>query len=104
MSRHSLVFAWAVVLLLIVTGSAAAQTPTPTPTPAAANTPETTDIEMKSFERLEWRNIGPAYMSGRVADVEGVPGNPDVVYVASASGGLWKTMNAGVTWSPIFER
>jgi hypothetical protein len=81
---------------------APAQTPTPTPVPA--QTPETTDIEQKSFERLEWRNIGPAYMSGRVADVEGVPGNPYLVYVASASGGLWKTTNGGVSWRPVFER
>jgi photosystem II stability/assembly factor-like uncharacterized protein len=56
-----------------------------------------------AFERLEWRSIGPANMGGRVADVEGIPGNPNVVYVASASGGLWKTVNAGVTWKPIFE-
>ena len=38
------------------------------------------------------------------ADVEGVPGDPNVVYVASASGGLWKTTNGGVKWTPIFER
>lgn len=57
-----------------------------------------------AFSRLEWRSIGPANMGGRVADVEGVPGNPNVVYVASASGGLWKTTNGGVTWKPIFER
>src|SRR5215213_11009028 len=57
-----------------------------------------------AFSRLEWRSIGPANMGGRVADVEGIPGDPNVVYVASASGGLWKTTNAGVTWKPIFER
>src|SRR5262245_27038628 len=53
---------------------------------------------------LEWRSIGPANMGGRVADVEGVPGDPNIVYVASASGGLWKTTNGGTTWKPIFER
>src|SRR5678816_3641023 len=58
----------------------------------------------ESFSRLEWRSIGPANMGGRIADVEGVPGDPDVVYVASGSGGLWKTANGGVTWKPIFER
>ena len=57
-----------------------------------------------AFGRLEWRSIGPANMGGRIADVEGVPGDPNVVYVASASGGLWKTTNAGVTWKPIFDR
>ena len=57
-----------------------------------------------AFSRLEWRSIGPAIMGGRIADVEGVPGDPNVVYVASASGGLWKTTNGGVKWTPIFER
>jgi photosystem II stability/assembly factor-like uncharacterized protein len=58
----------------------------------------------EAFGRLEYRSIGPAIMGGRIADVEGVPGDPNVVYVASASGGLWKTTNGGVTWKPIFER
>ncbi len=57
-----------------------------------------------AFSRLEWRSIGPANMGGRAVDVEGVPGNPNVVYAATASGGLWKTTNGGVTWKPIFER
>ena len=58
----------------------------------------------EAFSRLEYRSIGPAIMGGRIADVEGVPGDANVVYVASASGGLWKTINGGVTWKPIFER
>ena len=57
-----------------------------------------------AFSRLEWRSIGPANMGGRVADVEGVAGDPNIVYVASASGGLCKTTNGGTTWKPIFER
>jgi photosystem II stability/assembly factor-like uncharacterized protein len=57
-----------------------------------------------AFSGLEWRSIGPANMGGRTADVEGVPGDANVVYVATASGGLWKTINGGVTWKPIFER
>ncbi len=60
--------------------------------------------ETKNFERLEWRSIGPAIFAGRVTDVEGVPGNPRILYVASASGGLWKTINGGITWLPVFER
>src|SRR5437762_2555872 len=77
------------------------QTATPTPTPESPGD-ETTAV--KSFERLEWRNIGPANMGGRIADVEGVPGNPNLVYVATASGGLFKTTNGGVKWTPVFER
>src|SRR5215211_1962058 len=68
----------------------------PTPTPAQ---PEDASTETKSFERLEWRSIGPANMGGRVADIEGVNGNANVVYVATASGGLFKTTNGGVRWT-----
>ncbi|HEV2762885.1 MAG TPA: hypothetical protein VGV38_07820, partial [Pyrinomonadaceae bacterium] len=82
--------------------SAAAQQPTPTQTPEAR--PEDASLEMKVFERLEWRNVGPGNMGGRVADVEGVPGNPHLVYVASASGGLWKTTNGGTRWTSVFDR
>lgn len=56
------------------------------------------------FANLEWRALGPVNMSGRVADVEGVAGDPNTVYVGTASGGIWKTVNAGMTFSPIFDR
>jgi len=42
-------------------------------------------------------------MVGRVTDIEGVPGNPNIVYVGSASGGVWKTEDGGITWQPIFD-
>lgn len=61
-------------------------------------------VNTEVFQQLEWRSIGPANMGGRVADIEGVPGDPNVVYVGSASGGILKTTNGGVTWTPIFER
>jgi len=61
-------------------------------------------IDVKAFDRLEWRSIGPANMGGRTSDVEGVAGNPALVYVGTASGGVWKTTNGGTTWTPIFER
>ncbi|MFO7769422.1 MAG: hypothetical protein R6W82_10775 [bacterium] len=50
----------------------------------------------------EWRQIGPANMSGRVSDLEGVPGT-GTFYVAAAAGGLWKTVNAGTTFELVFE-
>ncbi|HZS45403.1 MAG TPA: hypothetical protein VFC63_09900 [Blastocatellia bacterium] len=65
---------------------------------------DSSGIDIKAFDRLEWRSIGPANMDGRVADIAGVPGNANIVYVAAASGGLWKTVNGGTTWKPIFER
>jgi len=56
------------------------------------------------FDSLRFRAIGPAALGGRIHDVEGVPGDPLTLYVATASGGLWKTTNKGTTWSPIFEQ
>jgi hypothetical protein len=53
-------------------------------------------------KNLQWRNIGPANMAGRVSDIEAVESNPAIVYVAAASGGVWKSVNAGTTWDPIF--
>ncbi len=61
------------------------------------------DLNSELFERLEWRNIGPASMGGRITAVRGIPGDPALVYVATASGGLFKTVNGGTTWTPIFD-
>ncbi|HKE28769.1 MAG TPA: hypothetical protein VKB88_40745 [Bryobacteraceae bacterium] len=61
------------------------------------------DLNPSLFERLEYRSIGPASMGGRITDVEGVAGRPDLVYVATASGGLFKTTNGGTTWTPTFD-
>ena len=80
---------------------------TPSPSPQESPAPSAAGSKPpfeEAFQRLEWRSIGPANMGGRTTDVEGVPGNANVVYVATGSGGLWKTVNGGVTWKPIFER
>ncbi|MEM6470574.1 MAG: glycosyl hydrolase [Planctomycetota bacterium] len=52
---------------------------------------------------LKFRNIGPAFMSGRIGDVAIDQQHPNTWYVAVASGGLWKTTNAGTTFKPIFD-
>ncbi len=52
---------------------------------------------------LPLRGIGPAVTSGRIADITVVPGHPSTWFVASASGGVWKTTNAGTTWTPVFD-
>ena len=55
------------------------------------------------YQGLKWRNIGPGFMSGRIADIAWDPSDSSVWYVAVGSGGVWKTHNAGVTWTPIFD-
>jgi len=55
------------------------------------------------FKDLQWRNTGPANMSGRVTDIQAIDKNFQHVLVASASGGVFKSVNAGTTWEPIFD-
>lgn len=52
---------------------------------------------------LPWREIGPTIMSGRVSDLAVVESNPSTFYVGTATGGLWKTTNAGITFEPLFD-
>jgi photosystem II stability/assembly factor-like uncharacterized protein len=52
---------------------------------------------------LSWRSIGPAVFGGRVSDVAGVPGEPDILYVGSSSSGLFRSTNGGITFEPVFE-
>jgi hypothetical protein len=72
----------------------------------AAEEPEKDETPMsaKTFSGLEMRNIGPAINSGRVSDFAVQPDAHHIIYVATASGNLWKTVNAGTTWEPIFDK
>ncbi|KZS38981.1 glycosyl hydrolase [Aquimarina aggregata] len=53
---------------------------------------------------LEFRNIGPAMTSGRIADIAIHPENENIWYVAVGSGGVWKTTNSGTTWKALFDK
>ncbi|UCD23144.1 MAG: glycosyl hydrolase, partial [Gemmatimonadota bacterium] len=80
--------AFAVVLLCSVTSLASGQ-----------SVPITSDM----LQDLEFRTIGPAVTGGRIHDVEALPHDPSTIYLATASGGIWKSTNKGTTWTPIFE-
>jgi len=58
-------------------------------------------IDMKDFEGLKFRNIGPAGMSGRVTAIDVDLRDKDHIYIGSASGGVWESKNGGITWKPI---
>lgn len=60
-------------------------------------------LSSETFEAFNLRNIGPAFMSGRIADIVIVPSDPATWYVAVGSGGVWKTENAGTSWTPLFD-
>lgn len=60
-------------------------------------------VEATILDRLEARNIGPANMGGRIVEVAVVESNPKTMYVAAATGGLWKTTDGGTTWTPVFD-
>ena len=65
-----------------------------------ADQPKPTD----KLKNLEFREIGPATMGGRIDDFAVVESNPNIVYVGVASGGVWKTTNNGTTWEPVFDK
>ncbi|NIP77943.1 MAG: glycosyl hydrolase, partial [Gemmatimonadetes bacterium] len=77
------------VLLALASASIGAQNPRP-PVPPL-------------YGELTFRSIGPAVTGGRIHDVEALPHDPSTIFVATASGGLWKTTNKGTTWRPVFD-
>ncbi len=78
------------VVVILVLGITAVQ----------ADTPATND----KWKALEFRELGPAVMGGRIDDFAVVESNPSVVFVGVASGGVWKTTNNGTTWEPVFDK
>lgn len=62
------------------------------------------EFSMELVKHMKPRNIGPGGMSGRVTAIDVVHNNPDIMYVGTASGGLWKSASGGITWEPVFEK
>lgn len=83
-----------IILLSILPHAAAAQTGKP-----AKGDPLSAD----NFTGFEFRSVGPAFMSGRISDIEILQDDPSTWIVGVGSGGVWRTENAGTTWTPIFD-
>ncbi|MEO7511129.1 MAG: glycosyl hydrolase [Gemmatimonadaceae bacterium] len=71
--------------------------------PAKADSATTARFTAETFSGLRARSIGPAVTSGRVMTVAVHPANVGIIYVGTASGGLWKTTSGGASWQPIFD-
>src|SRR5260370_2889956 len=92
-----------------------AQTPSKTPTSAPGKPDDAkAAVEKKSEEEtptapgaqrgFKFRNIGPAAGGGRITAIAGIPGVPNVIYLGSCSGGVFKTVDGGVSWKAVFEK
>jgi photosystem II stability/assembly factor-like uncharacterized protein len=68
-----------------------------------AATPSTAMQDGDFYAGMKARTIGPATMSGRVAAIDVVAGDPNHIYVGAASGGVWHSIDAGATWQPLFD-
>jgi len=107
MKGTALILVVAVLSLLI--SLPAGSRPCPSEVETEQETVKATDEAMErltsgTFSGLALRCIGPAFMSGRVSDIAIDPEHTNTWYVAVASGGVWKTVNAGTTWKSIFDR
>jgi len=60
-------------------------------------------IDPEKFSGITPRSIGPANMSGRIGDIDVVLSNPNIIYVGTATGGVWKSLDGGLKWAPIFD-
>ncbi|HEV2046892.1 MAG TPA: hypothetical protein VGQ95_09875 [Chthoniobacterales bacterium] len=80
--------------------------PTPSPTRATSPSPTATPagmIDEKLFKSMQWRQIGP-FRGGRALAIEGVIGEPDTYYFGAVAGGVWKTIDGGANWTPLFDK
>jgi photosystem II stability/assembly factor-like uncharacterized protein len=110
MTASRLIPAMAAAVLLLAIPAVAAGAKKPDAKKSDAKKADTKKADAKKdeakpdkFKGLAFRGIGPAMISGRITDVAVNPKNNATWYVTTASGSVWKTINAGTTWTPIFD-
>ncbi len=77
-----------------------------TPTPSASAIPTAAPasaIDEKLFKAMQWRQIGP-FRGGRALAIEGIAGEPNTWYFGAVAGGVWKTVDGGQNWKPVFDK
>ncbi len=60
-------------------------------------------LDLSLIKNLNIRNVGPANMSGRITAIDVERGDPKIIYLGAASGGVWKSENGGTAWEPVFD-
>ena len=70
---------------------------------AVSKETEKLTVNPSLFQNMTWRSIGPANMGGRMVDIEAVSGNPHIIYLGTASSGIWKSIDGGIKFKPIFD-
>lgn len=91
------------ITLLTGFGAAHSQSRTTAAERSAAWTAHVTMARRSPFAGLPWRTVGPAYQGGRIETITVQPDNPAVIYCGAGSGNLWKSLNNGQTWKPVFD-
>ena len=71
---------------------------------ARADSASRSPFSTEAFAGLKARSIGPAMTSGRVMSIAVHPANPGIIYIGTASGGLWKSVNGGASWQSVMDR
>src|SRR5262249_54233910 len=89
-----------IIFCTLCLGQSKARAGKPQPPPAPSVAPH---VDEKLFNAMRWRQVGP-FRGGRVLAVTGVPGEPSVFYFGAASGGVWKSSDAGANWQPLFDK
>src|ERR1700731_3582902 len=96
-----------VLLLLVPTSFSVSQSKKNSKSPQAAqqhaSAPQAARIDENLFGAMRWRQVGP-FRGGRVLAVTGVPGEPNVFYFGAASGGIWRSTDAGANWEAPFDK
>lgn len=82
---------------------AASASPATTTKPSASAKPKASPTPSSPYEQMKWREVGPAATGGRVAAVAGSASDVSLYFIGTAGGGVWKSVNGGATWDPVFD-
>src|SRR5262245_5318381 len=89
-----------ILSLFVIAGSTVCAATSPSPSASATPTPQ---IDPKLFSGMQWRQVGP-FRGGRALAIEGVRDEPNTWYFGAVAGGVWKTLDGGANWTPVFDK